>query len=272
MLFSILMSVFICGFWLFNTKKVRKTIIRYIAILGLCVIWILFFIMPNTIDSHSQHRLFLMFCIVCFIGFFFYLKQILTKAPLDVVAKQQSYWDISAKHIYRHFAFRLSIVRKRIETQTNPQYKKFYRVYSNNAKFITANLFLDFTRLSLTKVETTKQLKQYPLYHTIYTKLLKIIDEKEIILDYETILQENSYYAEYFLMDLWEQYTQDINIGIAHLHLLATRYIERELIGALDNIDLNSIKRIGACLYYKYMEHKNKIPITSKKIQQYEDL
>ncbi|EAH8338417.1 hypothetical protein EU792_09005, partial [Campylobacter upsaliensis] len=67
------------------------------------------------------------------------------------------------------------------------------------------------------------------------------------------------YYAEFFLMELWEKYTPQFNISVANLDILASSEKEREFLGALDLIHLNCVKRKGAVFYYKYLEFKDRI-------------
>ena len=60
-------------------------------------------------------------------------------------------------------------------------------------------------------------------------------------------------------MSLWEEHTFKFNISLANLEVLATSKNEIELIGALDLLNLNCVKRKGAVLFYKYIEFKNRI-------------
>ncbi|EEU7470459.1 hypothetical protein HEJ31_001392, partial [Campylobacter jejuni] len=52
---------------------------------------------------------------------------------------------------------------------------------------------------------------------------------------------------------LWENYTQRINISNANLILLAENEIQEDFVGAMDNVDLNSVKKRGAALYFRYI-------------------
>ena len=63
-----------------------------------------------------------------------------------------------------------------------------------------------------------------------------------------------------FLIDCWCRFTKPFNIGLANLDMLATDFTQKELIGAIDNADLNSVKRAGAGLFFKYALFKNLIP------------
>ena len=87
----------------------------------------------------------------------------------------------------------------------------------------------------------------------------KQIKERETRIDLAEVLKENEYCAEYFIMDLWGQFTNDINIGVANLEILAKNDIQRQLVFALDNLDLYNVKNKGSALYYKYMLFKNKV-------------
>ncbi|MGX2972658.1 hypothetical protein [Helicobacter sp. T3_23-1059] len=122
-------------------------------------------------------------------------------------------------------------------------------------------MFLDYENLELTKISKIDDIAQFNLYNTIFARLKKITTEKEIDdLDFKEVLEKNGNFVEYFLLDLWESYTQDINIGVAGLEVLAKRDIERQLVRALNNIDLNSMSRKGAALLYAYLEFRDKLP------------
>ena len=60
-------------------------------------------------------------------------------------------------------------------------------------------------------------------------------------------------------MDLWEKYTYKFNISLANLDILATNLNEKELLGALDLLNLNCVKLKGAVLYYKFIQFKDRI-------------
>ncbi|MBQ3674992.1 MAG: hypothetical protein II923_05320, partial [Campylobacter sp.] len=45
-----------------------------------------------------------------------------------------------------------------------------------------------------------------------------------------------------------------------NLSILAQNYTEYELVGAIDNADLNSVKRHGAALFFMYAKFKEIIP------------
>ncbi|PAF46614.1 hypothetical protein BKH41_08910 [Helicobacter sp. 12S02232-10] len=55
----------------------------------------------------------------------------------------------------------------------------------------------------------------------IFERLKRIIKDKELSVKFDEVLIQNDHCAEYFLLDLWEIYTQDINIGIGNLAVLA---------------------------------------------------
>ena len=83
--------------------------------------------------------------------------------------------------------------------------------------------------------------------------------EREENVNLIEILEQNEYCAEFFIMDLWPRFTNDINIGNANLELLAENEPQRQLVFALDNLDLYNVKNKGSALYYKFMLFKNKV-------------
>ena len=91
-------------------------------------------------------------------------------------------------------------------------------------------------------------------------KIKYFMKSLEQVVDWEEILKENDFYAEYFLIDIWCRFTKPFNIGTANLSVLATNNTEYELVGAIDNADLNSVKRHGAGLFYMYAKFKGLIP------------
>lgn len=257
MLIAVLITCFILIFWLINQKNSRREIVNFITTIGIVVVWAEFFLISNTPKSSFLFLLAIPFLIYCF----YYLKIQLEPLPLEIQAIQQNYWElITPNKIIQHFAPRKDYKQKRIDIKINPLQKVWYRKYSNNAVFLTGNFFIEYKNLNLTRINNLKNIYRYFFYRMIFEKLKKIIKDKEISLDFDEILKKNEFCVEYFLMELWEKYTQDINIGVGNLIVEAKRDIERELVGALDNLDLNSVKRNGAALFYSYIEFKNRLP------------
>lgn len=258
--FAILLSLFVLFFWFYyKNQRSRRDLVYIIFLISMLIIWVSYFFFKNY--DLEYKKILYSSSLVIFILLFFYFKKIISPAPLNIIAIQESYWNISASKIVNFFAYRKDYKKERIDININELQQSFLRQYDNNAIYLSANFFLDYENLKLTKINNIEELSLYPLYKTIFDKLFKVINDKEIMLDYNDLLLKNNFIAEYFLMELWEVYTKDINIGIASLILNANNDIQRELIGALDNLDLNSIKRNGAGLYYSYMKFKNKLPI-----------
>lgn len=263
--FAILFSLYIFFFWVsYKNQRHRRDLVYIILLVSLLMIWLTYFYTKDTNSLNNEKLLFLSL-IVGFIMIFFILRKILAPAPLYIVATQQSYWNISPSRIISFFAPRKEPKTKRIDININELQQIWFRKYSNNEGYINANFFLNYENLRLTTIKDLQELALYPLYKTIFDKLSKVIFDKEISVEYKALLETNNFIAEYFLMELWEKYTKDINIGVASLIVIANREIEKELIGALDNLDLNSIKRNGAGLYYSYIKYKNKLPQADNK-------
>ena len=188
------------------------------------------------------------------------VKENAKKEDIEIKVKQMSYWNIKPSSIYKFYNFRTIPKAKRIETKINKLSKDFYRQYANDKKFLTGNIFKEIEDIELTKIKTIKDLSNSLLYEMIYKKVKEFVESLEKEVDWEEILKENDYYAEYFLIDIWCRYTKPFNIGTANLSILATNNTEYELVGAIDNADLNSVKRHGAALFFLYAKFKNIIP------------
>lgn len=114
-------------------------------------------------------------------------------------------------------------------------------------------------------------INQIPLYKTVFDKIKFFIREQDIQANLVDIFVEDKGCVEFFLLDLWERYTKRVNIGTANLVLLAEREIEEEFIGAMDNVDLYSVKAKGAALYYRYMVFMGRVDNYLKKAEQEEE-
>lgn len=113
-------------------------------------------------------------------------------------------------------------------------------------------------------------INQIPLYKAVFDKIKFFIREQDIEANLVDIFVEDKGCVEFFLLDLWERYTKRVNIGTANLVLLAEREIEEEFIGAMDNVDLYSVKAKGAALYYRYMVFMGRVDNYLKKVEQEE--
>lgn len=114
-------------------------------------------------------------------------------------------------------------------------------------------------------------INQIPLYKAVFDKIKFFIREQDIEANLVDIFVEDKGCVEFFLLDLWERYTKRVNIGTANLVLLAEREIEEEFIGAMDNVDLYSVKAKGAALYYRYMVFMGRVDNYLKKAEQEEE-
>ena len=262
MIFCVLATFFCLWFRFWNNDKSRREIFTMAALLGISITWATY-IMLDSNQGLGDIWIGILF-IFGFCVFIVMLKKTLTPPPLSIVATQESYWNISPRTITDFFIFRRdNTKKKRVDIQINGFEKVWQRKYGegNKESFLSANIFLDYENLELTKISKIDDIAQFNLYNTIFSRLKKITTEKEIDdLDFSEVLEKNGNFVEYFLLDLWECYTQDINIGVAGLETLAKRNIERQLVRALNNIDLNSISRNGAALLYSYLEFRDKLP------------
>nr|MBP3723969.1 hypothetical protein [Campylobacter sp.] len=192
--------------------------------------------------------------------------------PITILANQQRYFDeVSKDMVYKFYANRKDIKKDRVEILVNKEEKKllktFYATISNDEKdeknqisssFISTIFFLNLKNLKPTKINNTDEIKS-PIYQAIFKKIKGYVASREETLDYNQELQNNDNFVEFFLMDLWERYTNDINISVANLEVLATNELELEFLGAIDTISINSVKPKGASLFYRYMYFKNRI-------------
>ena len=273
MIFCILATLFCLWFRFWNNEKSRRDLFTMSAVCGIATVWCVFFL---TDDSDGIKELYVgLLLLFGFCAFVMIFRKILTPIPISVVATQESYWGIAPKIITDFFIFRRdNTKKKRVDIQINGFEKVWQRKYGegNSENFLSANVFLDYENLELTKISKLDEIAQFSLYNTIFTRLKKITTEKEIDdLNFKEVLEKNGNFVEYFLLDLWECYTQDINIGVAGLEVLAKRDIERQLVRALNNIDLNSISRKGAALLYSYLEFRDKLPHIEEAQSQNED-
>lgn len=264
MIFCILATFFCLWFRFFNNDKSRREIFTMCALLGISFVWGSYMLMDNDTNKILADIWIGIVFIFAFCIFVVAFRKMLTPLPINVVARQECYWGIKPSIITDFFIFRRdNSKKKRVDIQINGFAKVWQRKYgeAHNESYMSANVFLDYENLHLTKLNKIDDIAQFGLYNTIFARLKKIITEKEIDdLDMKEVLERNGNFAEYFLLDLWECYTQDINIGVAGLEVYAKRDIERQLIRALNNIDLNSISRNGAALLYSYLEFRDKLP------------
>ncbi len=246
------------GMFIGDYKKELRTILSQGTILAIFTIWAVYVL--TFLGDYSKMEIFFYLIFIAIALITIYKIYLLSKKkPVDIVAKQTSYWGVNAKDIYKKYDWKLDFKKDRIETRTNRLQKQIYRVYSNEEKYITGNIFLAMNDLKFTKVNDLSEI-QSELYTTIIKKFKEIIEELELKNDLDTLLKENDNCVEFFLINCWEIYTTRVNLGIATLDILAKNFTEYELLGALDNATLNSVKRHGAAMYFKYAEFKGLLP------------
>ncbi|WP_376843606.1 hypothetical protein [Campylobacter coli] len=175
---------------------------------------------------------------------------------LEIIADQQRYWDeINSQSIANFYNFRKRMLKSRIEIEIDENSKK---IIKNG--HIVPDFFIKYKNLELTKINSIKDIEECSkVYKAIFKKVKGFIDILEVKINYEEILKNNNYYLEFFLLELWEDYTPKFNISPANLDILAIDEKEIEFLGAIDLIHLNCIKRKGSAMYYKYLESKNRI-------------
>ncbi|EAH4720886.1 hypothetical protein BXA09_04840 [Campylobacter upsaliensis] len=253
----VLIFFLILAFVFWNKSKMdleKEFIYEYSSyIMGLSAVLIYVYLYTN--EEELKTSVYYLFLIPCFLILLYFIKQKIKPKPLNIEANQQRYFDeVNALMIKEFYQTRKDIKKDRVEVYVNKESKKLIK---NNK--IVPEFFLLYHSLEPTKISNINELKQYTIFAIIFKKLEEFIKLKEVKIDYEKELESNHYYAEFFLMELWEKYTPQFNISVANLDILASSEKEREFLGALDLIHLNCVKRKGAVFYYKYLEFKDRI-------------
>ncbi|WP_270970625.1 hypothetical protein [Campylobacter upsaliensis] len=253
----VLIFFFILAFVFWNKSKMdleKEFIYEYSSyIIGLSAVLIYVYLYTN--EEELKTSVYYLFLTPCFLILLYFIKQKIKPKPLNIEANQQRYFDeVNALMIKEFYQTRKDIKKDRVEVYVNKESKKLIK---NNK--IVPEFFLLYHSLEPTKISNINELKQYTIFAIIFKKLEEFIKLKEVKIDYEKELENNHYYAEFFLMELWEKYTPQFNISVANLDTLASSEKEREFLGALDLIHLNCVKRKGAVFYYKYLEFKDRI-------------
>ncbi|EOB5037473.1 hypothetical protein ACHEIS_001226 [Campylobacter upsaliensis] len=253
----VLIFFLILAFVFWNKSKMdleKEFIYEYSSyIMGLSAVLIYVYLYTN--EEGLKTSVYYLFLIPCFLILLYFIKQKIKAKPLNIEANQQRYFDeVNALMIKEFYQTRKDIKKDRVEVYVNKESKKLIK---NNK--IVPEFFLLYRSLEPTKISNINELKQYTIFAIIFKKLEEFIKLKEVKIDYEKELESNHYYAEFFLMELWEKYTPQFNISVANLDILASSEKEGEFLGALDLIHLNCVKRKGAVFYYKYLEFKDRI-------------
>lgn len=254
----------IIGWMVFVGERSKKEVanVSFVMIIG--ITWISYYglTMDKSFKAHPSFFNLLVLPIVLLM--LYYIRgETKPKEAINILASRQGYWnEITEDKIRAKYANRLIHKADRIEVMPSVNLL-FYRLVPG-AKLITGNLFLDIDRFlkraRYTYVKELKDIEKYPLYNLIFQKVKGFVDWREIKVDYEQLLKSNDYNLEFFIMDCWELYTQGFNIGTANMEVLASRPIERHLINALDALDMESIRREAAPLFYAYMQFKGRLP------------
>lgn len=225
--------------------------LTYIIGITTAIGFFLLFFRNNPLQSDFYYLLFIPF----FIFGIYYINKKTKPKSLEIIANNQRYFkEVKAKDIINFYKIRKNIKKDRIEVLVNEDSKK---IIINNK--IVPSFFLNLKSFQPTEIKTINDLNESIIFKVIFEKIKEFIIASEAKEDFEKILKNNDFKAEYLLMDLWEKYTFKFNISLANLEVIAKNQNELELIGALDLINLNSIKPKGAILFYKYMEFKDRI-------------
>lgn len=206
-------------------------------------------------DESLEINLFYLLFVPFFLYGIYYIQEKTKGRSLAIIANQQRYFqEVDSKKIYSFYRTRKSIKSNRVETLINKESKM---IIKNGV--IIPSFFLDLATFQLTLIKSVKDLGESAVFSAIFSKIQDFAQAREMQFDYEKELENNAFYAEFFLLDLYEKLTSPFNIGVANLEVIATNRNEIELLGALDLVNLNSVKRKGAVLYYKYIEFKSRI-------------
>lgn len=222
-------------------------------IVGLSAVLIYVFLWIG--DFESEKNLYFLALIPLYAVSIYLIKEKTKSKPLDVIANQQRYFnEVKAKDIIKYYSVRKDVKNNRVEALVNKHSKKLIK---NGV--IIPQFFLNFKTIEPTKIQSIQELENSKVFSVVFKKVKGFISDLEAKVDYEKALAENGNYAEFFLMDLWEKYTYKFNISLANLDILATNLNEKELLGALDLLNLNCVKLKGAVLYYKFIQFKDRI-------------
>lgn len=231
-----------------------QSLLEYTSyIVGLSAIFCFAFLYIG--DFSSKINFYFLAFIPLFVSSIVLIKKKTKAKSLEILAKQQRYFDEAhPKELVNFYKVRKDIKKDRVETLVNKESKKLMK----NA-LIVPQFFLDFHSFTPTPIQSLDDLNKNAVFKAVFEKVKTFIQSKEVKVDFNKVLEENDKKAEFFLMPLWEEHTKIFNISLANLELLAHNEKDKEFLGALDLLNLNCVKRKGAVLFYKYMEFKNRI-------------
>ncbi|BDB65749.1 hypothetical protein T36_2228 (plasmid) [Helicobacter cinaedi] len=253
-----MLSIFAFATFIFYLKSkflsVNENVLSSIAyILGTSTLIVGFLVYFR--DEPLQTNILYLAFIPLFIYGISYIKKKTSLTSLGIKANQQRYFkEVNAKQIYDFYQVRKDIKSNRVEVLVNKDSKKLMK---NN--LIVPAFFISLKNLNLTHIKTIDELEKSNLHKAVFGKIQECIKAMELKINFQEELEANNYCVEFFLMDLYERVTPSFNIGVANLEVLAKSSIEIELIGALDILNLNCVKRKGSALFYRYIEFKDRI-------------
>ncbi|STQ92057.1 hypothetical protein [Helicobacter fennelliae] len=250
-LFAIITFIFYLKSKFGNENEEILTMITYCLGISTAITGFLLFFRDETLQNDSYYLLFIPF----FAYGVFYINKKTKPKSFEIIANQQRYFnEVTPKAIINFYKVRKSIKKDRVETLVNKDSKKLIK-----ENVIVPAFFMDLKSLKLTPIQKIEDLNQSVVFKAVFEKVKGFISAKEAKVNFTKVLEQNDFKAEFFLMSLWEEHTFKFNISLANLEVLATNKNEIELIGALDLLNLNCVKRKGAVLFYKYIEFKNRI-------------
>ncbi len=200
---------------------------------------------------------------VFILSYFFYL---FSKSKIEkVVAKQVSYWDVPFECILLKNRDKIISKRGRNELEEQGQEYFYEEIINGNQKTrkIQPLILSDIKKYrGFTIIESLayfNNINASKLYKIIYLKLYEINDNIEIDIDFDELLKVNKYCVEFFLIDLWLLISTKEIMGIGTLNTYAETKKELELIGALDAVVSNNIKKQGILLFSHYLNFKGEL-------------
>ncbi|MDR1285361.1 MAG: hypothetical protein LBJ88_04085 [Campylobacteraceae bacterium] len=255
---ALLTFVLVVGWILVDSLKTKHVVKIYFTI-GMLIVWGTYLFMKLEDWNSAENRYMYMFLIPIFLLLIFKVYKVGKQKPISIVAKQQSYWNISPKDIYKCYKNRTYKKDDRIETRLDITSKQVSKQYSNEALFISTDIMRKIKNIKLTKIDNINEIENFKLYSLVFGKIKSILKYLEKDVNFENVLKENDMCVEYFLLDLWEQFTKNFNLGTANLEVYATNDTQKEFVRALDNVSLNAVKQEGSALLYLFMKFKNRM-------------
>jgi len=196
------------------------------------------------------------------------------KGNRKIIAKQSSFWNMPKSKILDKTAHKILEKKNRRELKINKlerlrsdnflNIEKGKKVLSQNYILLHLKEYDSFTILGDDDIEKYLEKKAKTLYKEVFKKIQYFIDELEIETDYEEVFRKNKNCVEFFLMELWEQYSPPFSYGIGTLQTYVCnkdRTVDEEaesFLFALLSTRNQSVHRKGFALYYYYHFFKNK--------------